>query len=315
MMAAMFFCGISARESRGTAVSHGSNDIHSDGCLTAGASPRCDARQGRREGWTLAVLLVLAAGLTACDPHRGGGLAGKASSEWTRSYGISPGGEFQIVGASGSITVKGAETPSIAVKADRVLKAATDSMAQELVSKVRIVEDVTPEKIVLRNEGLEGIVLGVDIAVNFDVTVPLGTRLRLHSNNGDITVTNVDGAVVVSSTNGDVTGTALRGGLDVRATNGRVKIEMGTVSKDPIDVRNTNGTIDLTLPPTANANLDLSTTNGSFNRGTLPMELTGEQTKRRMRARMNEGGTAITLSTTNGNIRLHAPGDASGAAQ
>jgi len=259
----------------------------------------------------MAGLLVLAvAGLSACDKHRGGGLPGKASSEWTRSYGLNPGGEFQIVGASGSITVEGGDTPSVAVKAQRTVKAANDAMAQEMVPKVRIVEDVAPDKIVLRNEGLAGIVLGVEIDVDFDVTVPVGTHLRLHSNNGDITVSNIDGAVVVSSTNGDVTGTALRGGLDVRSTNGRVKLEMAAVSKDPIDVRNTNGSIDLTLPPIANANLDLSTTNGSFNRGTLPMELTGEQTKRRMRARMNDGGTSITLSTTNGNIRLHSTADA-----
>ncbi|MFN7981538.1 MAG: DUF4097 family beta strand repeat-containing protein [Vicinamibacterales bacterium] len=259
--------------------------------------------------WPVALVLMMVP-LAACDQHRGGGLAGKASNEWTRTYGLNPGGEFQIVGATGSITVKGSETPSIAVKAERIVKAASDSMAQEMVSKVRIVEDVAPDKVVLRNEGLEGIVLGVEIEVNFDVAVPVGTRLRLHSNNGDVNVSNVDGAVVISSTNGDVTGTALRGGLDVRSTNGRVKIEMGAVSKDPVDVRDTNGTIDFTLPPTANANLDLSTTNGSFNRGTLPMELTGEQTKRRMRARMNDGGTSITLSTTNGNIRLHATGEA-----
>lgn len=261
----------------------------------------------------MAAVMLLASGLAACDQHRGGGLAGKASDEWTRSYGLSPGGEFQVVGASGSITVKGSETPAIAVKAERIVKAANDSMARELVSKVRIVEDASPDKLVLRNEGLEGIVLGVEVQVNFDIAVPVGTRLRLHSNNGDVDVTNVAGAVVISSTNGDVKGTALRGGLDVRSTNGRVTLDMASVSKDPIDVRNTNGTIDLTLPPSASANLDLSTTNGTFNRGTLPMELTGEQTKRRMRARMNDGGTPITLSTTNGNIRLHATGDAPAA--
>ena len=45
--------------------------------------------------------------------HRGGPLPGHASSEWTRSYAIQPGGEFQVVGAGGTIDVQGTTNPAI----------------------------------------------------------------------------------------------------------------------------------------------------------------------------------------------------------
>jgi len=244
--------------------------------------------------------------LAACDPHRGGALAGKATSEWTHSYALDPGGEFQIVGASGSIDVRGTANPAIEVKAERIVHAASNALAESMVSKVRITEDVAPGKVVVRSEGLSGITVGVDIEVNFHATVPTGTKLRLHANNGDITVANIDGAILVSSTNGAITGTALRGGLDVRSTNGTVSLDLATISKDPIDVRATNGTIDVTLPPTANANLEANFTNGSLDLGDLPLQLTGEQTKRRTRGRLNDGGAPIDLTVLNGNIRLHA---------
>jgi hypothetical protein len=244
--------------------------------------------------------------LAACDPHRGGPPAGKASSEWTRSYALQPGGEFQIVGANGSIDVQGTSASTIEVKAERIVKAATDQMAQSMTSRVRIIEDTSPDKVVLRSEGLEGITLGVEVEVNFHVTAPPGTRLRLHTSNGNLSVAKMDGALVLSNTNGEVTGSALRGGLDVRATNGAVTIDLASVSKDPVEVKATNGTIDLTVPADAGANFDVTTTNGSVVTGELALQRTGEQSTRRMRARLNDGGTPITVTTTNGDVRLHA---------
>jgi hypothetical protein len=246
--------------------------------------------------------------LAACDPHRGGALPGKASSEWSRSYALPPGGEFQIVGSSGSIDVQGTTNPAIDVKAERIVHAASDSMAESMVSKVRITEDVTTDKIVLRSEGLSGITVGVNVEVNFTVTVPVGTKLRLHSNNGDISVSNIDGALVVSSTNGAVVGRALRGGVDVRSTNGGVTLDLAGMTKDPVDVKATNGAITVSVPPTANANIEATCTNGTLDAGDLPLQLTGEQTKRRMRGRLNDGGAPIELSAVNGNIRLQASG-------
>jgi hypothetical protein len=248
--------------------------------------------------------VLLSATVAGCDMHHGGSLAGRASDEWTRSYTLQDGGEFQVVGGMGTIDVQGGSGSTIEVKAERVVRAATDATARSLPSRVRISEDAAFDKIVLRTEGLGGIIIGVEVEVNFHITVPSSTRLRLRSAGGDITVANMDGAVVASSTNGAVSGNGLRGGVDARSTNGNVTVELASVSRDPVDLRAVNGQVSLTVPAAANANVEANCTNGSIDVSGLPLELTGEQTKRRTRGRLNDGGTPIELTTTNGNIHI-----------
>lgn len=250
--------------------------------------------------------IAIVAATAACDTHHGGPLPGRASSEWSRNYTLQDGGELQVVGAGGTIDVQGTTSPTIDVKAERIVRAVTDDMASSMAPRVRINEDVTPDKIVLRSEGLAGITVGVEVEVNFHVTVPEGTKLRLRSANGDITMTNLSGAIVASSANGAIVGKGLKGGVDARSTNGSITIDMVAVSKDPVDLRATNGTIQLSVPSTANANVEATCTNGSVDFSDLPLQLAGEQTKRRTRGRLNEGGTPIGLTTTNGDIRLRS---------
>jgi hypothetical protein len=68
----------------------------------------------------------------------------------------------------------------------------------------------------------------------------------------------------------------------------------------------TNGTLELAVPEKADANLTASVTNGKIDLGELELDPLGEQTARRVRGRLNAGGTPIDLSVTNGNIALKA---------
>jgi hypothetical protein len=247
---------------------------------------------------------LLCVAVAGCDVHHGGPLEGRASDEWTRTYTLESGGEFQVVGAVGSIDVKSGSGSTIDVRAERIVHARTDAAAQPMVTHVRIGEDVTPDKIVLRSEGLGGIIVGAEVEVNFHITVPAATRLRLRAAGGDITVADVDGPVVASSTNGAIAGNRLRGGVDARSTNGNITMDLAAVSKAPVDLRAVNGAVTLTLPSTANANVEANCTNGVIDIAGLPIEILGEQTKRRSRGRLNEGGTPVEVTTTNGDIHI-----------
>lgn len=248
-------------------------------------------------------LLLSVPGLAGCQLGRGE-LAGRGSDQWTRTYALQDGGEFQIVGAVGALEIQGGDASAVDVQAERVVRSSSDAIAQEAVSRIRITEDVAPNKIVLRNDGLGGIVVGVDVAVNFHVTVPRATRLRLRTAGGDITVANVNGAVVASTTDGSITGMALGGGVEARSTNGSVTIDLAAVGQDPVELRATNGAVTLTLPPSANANLEASCTNCSIDIAGVPLRVTGEQSARKSRGRLNAGGAPIELTTTNGNIEV-----------
>lgn len=251
-----------------------------------------------------AVIAVLSLSALAGCRVGGGEMAGRASDEWSRSYTLADGGEFQIVGSVGTIDVQGSDRATIDVTAERIVRSATDALAQQAVSRVRITEDVAPDKVVLRNDGLGGIVIGVDVEVKFHVAVPRATRVRLRTAGGDITVSNVTGTVVASTTNGSIVATALGGGLEARSTNGGVTADLAAVGKDPVELRSTNGSVTLTLPSTADANLEANVTNGEIDIADLPLQVTGEQSKRKARGRLNAGGAPIDLTTTNGNVKV-----------
>jgi hypothetical protein len=254
----------------------------------------------------VAVCALLAFALYGCQVRRSATLAGRATDEWTRSYPLSPDGELQIVGGNGSVDIQGETGTTVDVRAERVARASTDAAAREIVPRIEIREDVVPDKVVLQTQGLAGIVIGVDVAVNYHVSMPASARARVRTVNGDVTVADLDGHVVLSSTNGQVIGRNLRGGVDARAVNKGLTISLGAFGRDPVDLRATNGAVELAVPNDINASLEANYTNGSFAIKDLAFEPFGEATGRRTRGRLNAGGAPITITTTNGNILVRS---------
>src|SRR5262245_54406178 len=260
----------------------------------------------RHRSTTYAFVLVwLILARSGCQGRRQASMTGRATDEWKRSYPLSSGGDVQIVGASGSVDIQGGSGTTVEVSAERIARASTDAAAREVLPRIEIREDVSPDKIVLQTQGLAGIVIGVDVAVNYHVTMPSTTRARVRAVNGDVMIADVEGQVVLSSTNGEVIGRNLRGGVDARSVNKGVTITLGAFGRDPVDLRATNGSVDLMVPSDVNASLEANVTNGSFDVKDLVYEPFGEQTRRRARGRLNQGGTPITITSVNGNIRVH----------
>jgi hypothetical protein len=247
----------------------------------------------------LAAAAIVAVG---CGVPGRGQLAGRATDEWIRSYPLAAGGEVQIGGSSGSVDVQGVEGDTVEVRAERVARATTDEAAREILPRISIKEETSASKVVLRTEPLGGLVIGVSVEVRYNVRAPRTATVRIRSANGAVGVRGFTGRVLVNSSNGAVTADDLAGGVEVRSVNGSAKIALAAVGADLIDVRVINGGLTLTLPGTSSANLLATCTNGTIDVSALNLESMGEQTPRRVRGRLNSGGTPIELSTVNGNI-------------
>jgi hypothetical protein len=256
----------------------------------------------------ISVALVLgAASAAGCGlDHTGQAPKFTASDEWTRSYPLAAGGQVQVVNGTGRIEIRGGSESRVDVRAERVGRAPTEQAARELVPRIEIREDVTPDRVLLQTQGLGGIVIGVDVEVNYQLTVPAAAQVRARSANGEVRVTDLSGAVTITSANGQVTGRNLAGGVDARTVNGNVTLDFAAIGRDPIQVRATNGSVELSLPATADANITASDTNGKIETGTLKLEPMGEQTKRRLLGRLNAGGAPIEITAVNGNVVLRA---------
>ena len=208
-----------------------------------------------------------------------------------------------MVGGGGSIEVIGSDRPGVEVRAERVARASSDAAARELLPRINIREDINPEKIVLQTEGLSGIVIGVEVAVNYHISLPASALTHLRTD-GDVTVSNMSGRSVVAATNGTVLLKAIQGGAEVRAVNGNVTVDLAAFGSEALDLRSTNGNVVLTIPADTNAYLLANFTNGKIDLGDIHYEPVGEQTRRRIRGRINDGGAPIELTTVNGNIQI-----------
>jgi hypothetical protein len=255
--------------------------------------------------WRIRVfVLLLALALAACDGRFD--LPGRATDEWTRSYPLADGGQLQISNTNGIVEIEGVTGSTVDVRAERVAHAATDSAARDLLSRIAIKEDVTSARVSLESPRTGGSFTGVAYEVHYHVRAPKNAVVRATTTNGLILLTGLSGKTAAVTTNGGVTAEALAGGVTAQSTNGRVDVKLTELGADEVDVRTTNGSVSLTLPPNAKANLDASVTNGEISVTGLRFEAS-DQSRRHLSARVNGGGTPVTLSTTNGEIRIGAP--------
>lgn len=251
-----------------------------------------------------AVLLASVIALSGCNVSIGS-LQARATDEWIRSYALAAGGEVQIVNTNGKIEVEGVDGNMVDVRAERVARATTEAAAKELLPRITIKEDIRPDRVSIEAERLQGLLIGVGVEVNYRVRVPRTAVVRLRGTNGIVTATGITRRVVATTTNGNVTVSDMSGGVEARATNGRVVVELASLgADDPIDVSTTNGSVRLQMPSTAKADVSASCTNGTIEIDGFTFEPVGEQSRRRVRGRLNGGGTPVSVTTTNGTIRV-----------
>jgi hypothetical protein len=255
-------------------------------------------------------LLALALAGTACDVNVGEHgfsmdlAAGKAQNEWTRTYTLDAGGQFEVVNVNGTINASPATGSEVEVKVERIAKASSDGAAQELLKKIEIAETVSAGRVRLETKAPRQNFGRSGHEVRYWVKVPKGLGVNFETVNGGVRLENLDGRIAASTTNGGVRGAGLRGTVRASTTNGGVEITMAAVTGE-IELETTNGGIRLQLPEDTKANLEARCTNGgiSVGEGWGSYEAT-EKSRRRVTATLNGGGPRVSAETTNGGVRI-----------
>jgi len=154
--------------------------------------------------------------------------------------------------------------------------------------------------------------------------VPHRTSLKLKTiNNGDITVTDIEGEVELQNTNGSITATGIRGWAVANTTNGEVKVTFDGIQSDkPMSFVTFNGTVDVTFPESLKADLRMKADNGEIftdfdfrlleTEPQVQREREGDRFRVRLdqevRATIGGGGQEIYFKTWRGNIYIRKPG-------
>jgi len=146
-------------------------------------------------------------------------------------------------------------------------------------------------------------------SVSYEVFVPSKIDLTLHSTNGGVSISGVNGTIVANTTNGGLKLAGLAGKVSAHTTNGGVKVELAgsTWQGEGFDVSTTNGGVSIQVPADYSARLEASTTNGGV-RSDLPVQIQGRYSGKQVNATLGKGGALIKATTTNGGISVDRAG-------
>jgi hypothetical protein len=272
----------------------------------------------------MAVALPLALLLAGCDIRvdeggiRGLRIAeGEAEDVWTRSYTLPPGGRLEITGQNGEISVRGGAAGPVELRAERRVRAGTDEAARQVLAKLEMREEVSPDRVSIvtvgEDAGWARAAFGhrAEVRVRYDVQVPPGLVLALRTENGGIRLQEVDGRITAGTTNGGINGTDVTGAFVAETVNGGIRMELGAVTGE-VSLVTTNGGVRLDLPTNVNATLEATWVNGGIRLDDAFGVTAPEDRARRLSAALNGGGPKIAATTVNGGIRIRARTGASG---
>jgi DUF4097 and DUF4098 domain-containing protein YvlB len=129
----------------------------------------------------------------------------------------------------------------------------------------------------------------------------------LRTSNGAIRIDRAQGGMEASTSNGSihVAASKPRPGRALRfeSSNGSLELEFAELENSEIRATTCNASITLRVPATTKAQLRASTSNSSIT-SELDVETRGTQGKNHLEGDINGGGPAITLSTSNGSIKV-----------
>jgi hypothetical protein len=211
-------------------------------------------------------------------------------------------GQLSVSGKNDGIEVIGEERADVALEA-RVIAQDTDRDAA--LSLVREVKIVTTGTIHAEGPTMWGLSRR-SWYVNYRLHVPRHLAAQLHTENGGISITNIDGVINADTTNGgltlndlggDVHATTVNGGLDVRLDGNQWR-GAGLIAKS------TNGGVSVKAPDHYSAHLVAGTVNGGVSVG-FPIIVQGKINRSSIDTNIGQGGPTLQFHTVNGGVSIH----------
>jgi DUF4097 and DUF4098 domain-containing protein YvlB len=226
-----------------------------------------------------------------------------------RETGLKPSGKPLVVDPSvnGGAEIESWDTDSIAVTARIQVNAATSDEANRLAQDIRI----EASGATVRASGPEPTGRHQNWSVSFVVLVPRRTDLSISTENGPVSVKNVNGHMELSTVNGPLYLSGVGGDVHARAENGPLGVRLAGTRWDGtgLDAETMNGPADLRIPTDYNAKIEFGTVNGPMDVGfPLTVTLSG-RVRDRISTTLGSGGPSVRVVTTNGpmTVRRSAP--------
>lgn len=229
--------------------------------------------------------------------------SGEVRDEIRKTVELSPGARVNVSGINGAVIIETSNTRTAEIFIERTAE------SQESLNRRKIVINNTADSLTIKGEK-EGSFLGKIFGSNpkEKVTLRLPRQIALNTSgvNGAVKVGEIDGPVEVSGINGRVDVAEASGSANFSGINGQVSFALRGLSK-AIDISGINGNIEMRLSEGVNADLQASGMNGVVT-SELSHVVVDKTSRGNYTARIGNGGTQISASGINGNIRLKGLG-------
>ncbi|HKO62697.1 MAG TPA: hypothetical protein VJV03_16140 [Pyrinomonadaceae bacterium] len=228
---------------------------------------------------------------------------GDVRDEIRKTVELSPGANVNVSGINGSVTIETSNTRTAEIYIERT----ADS--QEALNRRKIVIEHTADSLTIKTEkdsGILGKIFGSNPKDKVTLRLPRQIALKTGGVNGSVKVGEIDGPVDISGVNGRVDVAEATGSANFSGINGQVSFALRGLSK-AIDISGINGNIEMRLSEGVNADLQASGMNGVVT-SELPHVVVDKTSRGNYTARIGSGGTPISASGINGNIRLKGLG-------
>ena len=258
----------------------------------------------------IAALLALAGVSVLAQGSKGGSLSCRDNNWYNdrlvgnceiREQTLAPsGGTIAIDGRqNGGVSVKGWDQHQVLVRARVQTGATTQDEAVALGRQIRI--ETSGAKIFANGPESRK---NYHWDVSYEVFVPRRADLSLETQNGGISIADVNGKIDFNALNGGVVLKRVGGDVRGSTTNGGLIIELAGDRWDgqSLDVSTTNGGVIMSIPENYSANLQTGTVNGSVNVD-FPVTVQGRISKQ-VALNLGSGGALVKAMTTNGGVRL-----------
>lgn len=235
----------------------------------------------------------------------------------TRSHSAGGITDISATTKNGRIAVAGTGDTAVNIAIVRVAYGRNEEDARKAIANVIVTNSLVGSELQLKAEMPGG---NRNYGASFQVSSPPAVGLVLATTNGEITaagmtrsisatttngrigLTDTRGPASLSTTNGTIEVAVHRGSIDARTTNGVIDCDVAELrTSETIMLQTTNGAVTLLLPADVSATVDATTTNGTITINDFTVSYEVQETGH-VRGRIGSGVSAISISTTNGDV-------------
>lgn len=214
-------------------------------------------------------------------------------------------GDLNVDGKrNGGISVKGENRSDVLVRSCIQVWGSSEAEANSIAKSVRIETGGT-----IQATGADD---DKNFSVSYEILVPRNTDVNLTTQNGGISISNVEGTVNFEAKNGGVHLSNLAGDVKGRTANGGLHVELngGGWKGGGLNVETTNGGVHVSMPENYAARFETRTVNGGFKTdfAALKVERDPNNWQRgvNLSRDINGGGATVRVVTTNGGVNVNS---------